>query len=110
MPELHESQIETLHKNSQAANQDDMHAYLNELSGWRIESVAGINQLVKQYTFDTFVSALDFTNKVAALAEEFNHHPALLTEWGKTTVRWWTHSVGGLHKNDFIMAARTEKL
>ena len=42
------------------------------------------------------------------LAEEEGHHPAILLEWGKTTVRWWTHKIGGLHQNDFVMAARTD--
>ena len=43
-------------------------------------------------------------------AEKEGHHPALLTEWGKVTVSWWTHDVGGLHQNDFIMAARTDDI
>ncbi|MEJ2333871.1 MAG: 4a-hydroxytetrahydrobiopterin dehydratase, partial [Desulfobulbaceae bacterium] len=49
-------------------------------------------------------------NRVAALAEEENHHPAIVTEWGKVTVSWWSHIIKGLHLNDFIMAARTEEL
>jgi 4a-hydroxytetrahydrobiopterin dehydratase len=47
---------------------------------------------------------------VGEQAEEEGHHPALLTEWGKVTVTWWTHKIGGLHHNDFIMAARTDEL
>jgi 4a-hydroxytetrahydrobiopterin dehydratase len=47
---------------------------------------------------------------VGELAEEQGHHPALLTEWGKVTVTWWTHKIKGLHRNDFIMAAKTDKL
>ena len=43
-----------------------------------------------------------------ALAEEVGHHPAILTEWGKVNVRWWSHEIGGLHKSDFIMAAKTD--
>ncbi|HVR28570.1 MAG TPA: 4a-hydroxytetrahydrobiopterin dehydratase, partial [Thermoanaerobaculia bacterium] len=52
---------------------------------------------------------LDFTNKVGEIAEEEGHHPALLTEWGKVTVGWWTHKIKGLHRNDFIMAAKTDE-
>ncbi len=44
------------------------------------------------------------------LAEIENHHPAILTEWGKVEVTWWTHSIDGLHDNDFILAARTDAL
>jgi 4a-hydroxytetrahydrobiopterin dehydratase len=56
------------------------------------------------------VQALDFTNKVGGLAEEEDHHPAILTEYGKVTVVWWTHAIKGLHRNDFIMAAKTDQL
>lgn len=66
--------------------------------------------LRRVYKFRDFAQALSFTNKVGALAEAQGHHPALLTEWGKVTVMWWTHKIGGLHKNDFIMAAKTDKL
>jgi len=54
--------------------------------------------------------ALAFTNRVGALAEAEGHHPALLTEWGRVTVTWWTHKIRGLHRNDFIMAAKTDAL
>ncbi|HSE95394.1 MAG TPA: 4a-hydroxytetrahydrobiopterin dehydratase, partial [Methylomirabilota bacterium] len=60
--------------------------------------------------FPTFVAALDFTNRVGALAEAEGHHPALLTEWGRVTVSWWTHAIRGLHRNDFVMAAKTDRL
>ena len=57
-----------------------------------------------------FTQALDFTDTVGALAEEEGHHPALQTEWARTTVTWWTHKIKGLHRNDFIMAGKTDEL
>ena len=60
--------------------------------------------------YPTFAAALAFTNRVGALAEAEGHHPALLTEWGHVTVTWWTHKIRGLHRNDFIMAAKTDAL
>ena len=51
---------------------------------------------------------LEFTNKVNALAEQEDHHPLIITEYGRAAVIWWTHKIGGLHKNDFIMAAKTD--
>jgi len=57
-----------------------------------------------------FCAALDFTNTVGGLAEEEGHHPAILTEYGKVTVVWWTHKIKGLHRNDFIMAAKTDQI
>lgn len=83
---------------------------LEQLPDWSVEVVEGESQLCKSYRFKNFVGALAFTNQVGELAEQYNHHPALLTEWGKVEVRWWTHKIGGLHKNDFILAAKTEQL
>ena len=83
---------------------------LVELPEWAVTDVAEVKQLTRVYKFKNFVDALEFTNQVGAVAEEFNHHPALLTEWGKVTVSWWTHKIKGLHENDLIMAAKTEKL
>ena len=60
--------------------------------------------------FGNFVDALAFTNRVGQIAEEEDHHPALLTEWGKVTVSWWTHKIRGLHRNDLIMGAKTDEL
>jgi 4a-hydroxytetrahydrobiopterin dehydratase len=71
---------------------------------------SGIDRLEKVYQFNNFEQALRFTNEVGAIAEAENHHPSILTEWGKVTVSWWTHKITGLHNNDFIMAARTEEL
>jgi 4a-hydroxytetrahydrobiopterin dehydratase len=67
-------------------------------------------QLLERDGIPSFAEALAFTNRVGALAEEEGHHPALLTEWGRVTVTWWTHKIRGLHRNDFIMAAKTDAL
>ena len=75
---------------------------------WHVIEVDGVQRLQRVFAFDNFVDALAFTNKVGALAEAAGHHPALLTEWGKTMVTWWTHKIRGLHRNDFIMAAKTD--
>ena len=83
--------------------------YRPQVPAWNIIEVDGIKRLQKAFNFDNFVHALAFTNKIGELAEEEGHHPALLTEWGKVTVSWWSHSVGGLHRNDFIMAAKTDQ-
>lgn len=83
---------------------------LIKLPEWSAVSIDGFQQLTRVYKFKNFVSALEFTNAVGALAEEYNHHPALATEWGKVTVNWWTHKIKGLHENDLIMAAKTENL
>ena len=77
---------------------------------WELVEEDGIKRLRRVFRFDDFAHALEFTNRVGALAEEEGHHPALLTEWGRATVTWWTHKIRGLHRNDFIMAAKTDEL
>ena len=57
-----------------------------------------------------FIEAMAFTNKIAMIAEKEDHHPLIVTEWGRVKVQWWTHKIKGLHKNDFIMAAKTDAL
>jgi len=81
-----------------------------QVSDWEIVELDGIKRLRRAFSFDDFAQALEFTQKVGDLAEEEGHHPALLTEWGRTTVTWWTHKITGLHRNDFIMAAKTDEL
>jgi 4a-hydroxytetrahydrobiopterin dehydratase len=81
-----------------------------EIPEWQLLERDGIARLERLFPFPSFADALAFTNKVGALAEEEGHHPALLTEWGRVTVTWWTHKIRGLHRNDFIMAAKTDAL
>ncbi len=86
----------------------EMADYQAQVPDWQLVERDGIPRLERAFKFKNFVQALDFTNRVGALAEEEGHHPALLTEWGKVTVTWWTHKIKGLHRNDFIMAAKTD--
>ena len=81
-----------------------------QVAEWEILELDGIRRLQRIFSFDDFAQALEFTNEVGVLAEEEGHHPALLTEWGRTTVTWWTHKIRGLHRNDFVMAAKTDVL
>lgn len=77
---------------------------------WIMVSPEGIARLERVFKFPDFATALAFTNRVGELAESEGHHPALTTEWGKVTVGWWTHKIRGLHRNDFVMAAKTDPL
>ena len=81
-----------------------------QIPDWQLREVDGVRRLQRVFRFDDFGQALAFTNRVGEVAELEGHHPALLTEWGRTTVTWWTHKIGGLHRNDFIMAAKTDQL
>ena len=80
------------------------------LSDWTVDPVDGMDQLAAEYRFADFAGALEFVGRIGELAEAENHHPKLVLEWGRVEVRWWTHSIGGLHLNDFIMAARSDRV
>jgi 4a-hydroxytetrahydrobiopterin dehydratase len=67
-------------------------------------------KIQRVFRFKNFADAMAFTVQVGELAEAENHHPSILTEWGKVTVTWWTHAIRGLHRNDYIMAARTDAI
>ena len=82
---------------------------LHQVPQWQVREVDGMKRLERTFKFKNFTQALEFTNKVGAIAEEEDHHPRIVTEWGRVNLHWWTHIIGGLHKNDFIMAAKTDE-
>jgi 4a-hydroxytetrahydrobiopterin dehydratase len=88
----------------------EMAEYRQQIPDWQVMERDGVKQLERAYRFKDFSQALAFTDRVGAIAEAEDHHPTIVTEWGKVTVTWWTHAVHGLHRNDFIMAARTDQL
>ena len=81
-----------------------------QVPDWEIVELDGVERLRRAFSFGDFAQALEFTRKVGVVAEAEGHHPAVLTEWGRTTVSWWTHKIRGLHRNDFVMAAKTDEL
>lgn len=108
MTELSQQTCEACRADAPKVSDDELKELMRQIPDWKPITVDGILQLQREYTFKNFKQAIAFTNKVGDYAEEEGHHPALLTEWGKTTVTWWTHKIKGLHKNDFIMAAKTD--
>lgn len=88
----------------------EMGEWLIHLPGWQVNEVDGIKRLERIYKCKDFKHALELTNRIGSIAEEADHHPRIVTEWGRVEVQWWTHIIGGLHQNDFIMAAKTERL
>ncbi|MFY0677682.1 MAG: 4a-hydroxytetrahydrobiopterin dehydratase [Neptuniibacter sp.] len=88
----------------------EIEALLETLPGWEMIEEEGIKMLHKQYAFPNFVTALAFTNRIGAMAESVQHHPDILTSWGKVKLIWYTHKIGGLHRNDFRCAARSDQL
>jgi 4a-hydroxytetrahydrobiopterin dehydratase len=89
--------------------QDQIQILLSEINGWVLIEEP-INKIQKVFSFKSYKDSVDFSNKVASLADDEDHHPQIILEWGKVTVIWWSHKIEGLHKNDFICAAKTDKL
>ena len=110
MTELTRMSCEACKPGSSQVTEAELNSYLPQIPRWQIVSYEGVKHLERTFSFKNFAGALAFTNRVGALAEQEGHHPALLTEWGKVKVAWWTHAISGLHKNDLIMAARTDEL
>lgn len=88
--------------------EDEANEYQSQVPDWNTTEVDGVERLVRTFKFDGWMPAVEFTNQVAEAAETNDHHPLIELEWGKVIVNWWTHKIGGLHKNDFIMAAKTD--
>ncbi len=108
MKELAQLHCSPVKANTPALTEDEIRQLLAKLPGWRIDEKDGEQRLEKVFKFENFVQAVAFTDRIAAEANQEDHHPAILTEWGKVTVTWWTHKIKGLHQNDFIMAAKTD--
>lgn len=110
MNDLLQDKCESINENSKRLNKsevDDFHQYASD---WDIIDEDGIPHLIREFKFGDFTQALLFTDKVGSIAEEQDHHPRLVTEWGRVEVAWWTHAVEGLHKNDFLMALKVDDI
>jgi 4a-hydroxytetrahydrobiopterin dehydratase len=110
MDDLSGMQCVACRKGEPTVTEAETAALRPQIPDWQVVEREGIPRLERVFKFPNFVAALAFTDRVGALAEAEGHHPALLTEWGRVTVTWWTHKIGGLHRNDFIMAAKTDRL
>lgn len=93
---------------SPSVTDDERQDLKPQIPDWEEVEVNGVPRLRRTFRFDGWMPGVEFANSVASLAEEQGHHPMIRLEWGKVTVSWWTHAIKGLHRNDFIMAARTD--
>ena len=110
MNKLSEQRCEACRADAPKVTEQEATELQRQIPEWEQIDVEGVAQLRREFKLKNFAEALAFANHVGELAEEQGHHPAILVEYGKVTVRWWTHKIGGLHRNDFIMAARTDQL
>lgn len=97
-------------KSDPRVSPEEAEILLAQLPGWTLVTDERGDRLERAYRFGNFMEALAFTKRLGRLAERAEHHPAILTEWGRVEVTWTTKKIHGLHRNDFIMAARTDRL
>lgn len=109
MVELSRQSCEACRAGAPLISDDELRELMPAIPDWQVIVVDGIMQLQREFRFPDFAQAMAFSNRVGELAEAENHHPAILTEWGRVTVTWWSHKIRGLHRNDLILAARTDQ-
>ena len=109
MSDLALSSCEACRIDASIVSDDEASLLIKEIEGWDLIN-DGIKKLKKEFSFSNYSDSVDFSNKVADMADKEDHHPQIILEWGKVTVFWWSHKIKGLHKNDFICAAKTNKI
>ena len=108
--ELTEIKCEACKADAPRLSNKEISEFLQEILPWAVIEDDGIKRLVCSFAFLDYKQSINFTNLVAGLAEEEDHHPEIILEWGKVTVSWWSHKIKGLHKNDFICAAKSDEI
>ncbi|MGH9340266.1 MAG: 4a-hydroxytetrahydrobiopterin dehydratase [Acidobacteriota bacterium] len=92
---------------TEALRAEEIRLFEEKVRNWQ---VVDNHHIEKSFKFSDFQTALDFVNRVAEIAEEEDHHPDIYLAWGKVQVTLWTHKIGGLSENDFILAAKIDKI
>ena len=110
MTDLHEMKSMACRAGEPTVTNSEIYILHPQIPAWQVKEVDGVKRLERVFKFKNFAQALEFTNKVGTIAEEEDHHPLIVTEYGRATVNWWRHRIKGLHKNDFIMAAKTNQI
>jgi 4a-hydroxytetrahydrobiopterin dehydratase len=110
MNELINKKCEACRIDAPKVTDEEIPSLMSQIPLWDIIEENNIRKLTCLFKFSDYEQSLVFTNKVATLADEEDHHPQITLEWGKVKVIWWSHKIQGLHQNDFICAAKTDRL
>mgnify|MGYP000179037691 FL=1 len=110
MNELINKKCEACRIDAPKVTDEEIPSLMSQIPLWDIIEENNIKKLTCLFKFSDYEQSLVFTNKVAILADEEDHHPQITLEWGKVKVIWWSHKIQGLHQNDFICAAKTDRL
>ena len=92
-------------------NSDEIHKYLKKVDGWQVleDKIDGFH-LIKNFKFENFLKSQEFVNEVGRISEEEGHHPDIFFGWGYAKINITTHAIEGLSENDFILAAKIDKI
>jgi 4a-hydroxytetrahydrobiopterin dehydratase len=110
MTDLHQMKCVGWPGGEPTLTKDQIAGLMPRVPGRRVDVIEGVKRLERVYKFPSFANAVAFAKRVADIAEAGEHHPLIMTEWGKVTVRWWTHKIKGLHRNEFTMATKTDRV
>lgn len=110
MSDLIEESCEACRADAPKVSDEELSELIKEIPDWQPITEDNILRLRRTFEFEDYSSALEFTNSIAQMSEVEGHHPAILLEWGSVEVTWWSHKIKGLHRNDFIAAAKTDLL
>ena len=110
MRKLNQERCTACRRDSPSVTDSEVAELHPQVAQWELITEDEIKKLDRVFRFADFRHALDFTNRLGEMAEEEGHHPRLVTEWGRVKVTWWTHKIRNLHRNDFVMAARSDEL
>jgi 4a-hydroxytetrahydrobiopterin dehydratase len=108
--QLYREKCTACRRDSPHVTDEEIEEFRPQIPDWQLTNEGGIPKLDRAFRFPNFEQALAFTNAIGQMAEAEGHHPRLTTEWGRVGVTWWTHKIRNLHRNDFIMAAKTDQL
>lgn len=93
-----------------AMSKEEYSPLLQQVKDWKLTTTDGSDAIEKRFVFKDFIHAMEFVNKAAKLAESEGHHPNFDIRWNKVTLMLWTHAAGGLSENDFILAAKIDRI
>ena len=110
MPGLIEERCVACTRDAPPVTKEDILALHSIIPNWDLIQEDQIPKLDRSFKFQSFLEALSFTNAIGQIAEDQGHHPRIITEWGKVRITWWTHKIKNLHRNDFLMANKTDHI
>ena len=110
MAGLNNEKCEACRRDSPSVTLEEIAQLKPQVPNWELIHENGIPKLDRVFTFENFQAAMNFTLRLGELAEDQGHHPRLVTEWGRVQVTWWTHKIRNLHRNDFVMAAKSDAI